>query len=745
MASNPHAGKSWEFLRRSRSAISGTITKNGARVEAIDSKDKADVSKSDVDYLEALQERLERSLDDARFLNAAILEKCPHDDNEMENEINSAEEFEERIHCQLKAVERILSQFDEPDAALAAAIAAPVVSTPSTITSTIKMPKFNLPKFNGNYKEWIPFREQFCASVDRNATLPDIQKFNYLKSSLTGEPLKLVAHLPLSNSNYPIALKSLRDRYDNPRVIINSHVDVILKLKAIEKESTAELRKLLSSFDENLMAIGALRTDVTKSDFLLVKILAEKLDKESRRQWELEHPGTALQTLDQLRAFITTRAQALESVQSDRQDRTTSNKGHVDKQPKQSSQVYSSGSHKPETCPQCSEQHPIFHCSTFKGLDIGKRSEICKEKSLCFNCLRAGHSSRECKSNSTCRTCQKRHRTLLHRPQGTSSLLSSTQSTQGHQAGSSFTSTLLPTAMVEIKTDSNKFLSFRALLDSGSQLTCITEKCRKRLGLKPRQADVEISGIGGNFSTRSASIVHLEIVSSHQRPIQTTAVVLEKVTKLLPSQRITGLDNKQLKDLPLADPTFAHPGEVDIIIGADIIEQVMDNHKRAISNELFARKTVFGWVLCGKVPMRLINHSNVFHVSHITLDEQLKKFWELEEVPKIKHWSKEEEMCEQHFQQNFKVEHNRFVVGLPFKNEVVLGDSFDQAKRRFSYLQRRLSQKPDLKKKYSEFIEEFKNMDHIEEVPAAQEITPRVKATTYHTIVCSRKILRPQN
>ena len=206
------------------------------------------------------------------------------------------------------------------------------------------------------------------------------------------------------------------------------------------------------------MAIGALRTDVTKSDFL-VKILAEKLDKESRRQWELEHPGTALQTLDQLRAFITTRAQALESVQSDRQDRTTSNKGHVDKQPKQSSQVYSSGSHKPETCPQCSEQHPIFHCSTFKGLDIGKRSEICKEKSLCFNCLRAGHSSRECKSNSTCRTCQKRHHTLLHRPQGTSSLLSSAQNIQGLQALSSFTSTLLPTAIVEIKTDSNKFLS----------------------------------------------------------------------------------------------------------------------------------------------------------------------------------------------------------------------------------------------------------------------------------------------
>ena len=163
-------------------------------------------------------------------------------------------------------------------------------------------------------------------------------------------------------------------------MIINSHVDVILKLKAIEKESAADLRKLLSSFDENLMAIGAFHADVRKSDFLLVKILAEKLDKESRRQWELEHPGTALQTVGQLRAFITTRAQALESVQSDRQDRTTSNKGHVAKQPKQSSQVYSSGSHKPETCPQCSEQHPIFCCSTFKVQTLGKDPKFAKKK-----------------------------------------------------------------------------------------------------------------------------------------------------------------------------------------------------------------------------------------------------------------------------------------------------------------------------------------------------------------------------
>ena len=65
--------------------------------------------------------------------------------------------------------------------------------------------------------------EQFMASVDSNPNIPATQKFNYLKAPLTDEALQLVAHLPLSNSNYPIALKSLVDRY---WLILNSHLDV---------------------------------------------------------------------------------------------------------------------------------------------------------------------------------------------------------------------------------------------------------------------------------------------------------------------------------------------------------------------------------------------------------------------------------------------------------------------------------------------------------------------------------------
>ena len=174
------------------------------------------------------------------------------------------------------------------------------------------MPKFDLPKFDGKYENCTPFHEQFMASGDSNASLSDIQKFNYLKSALTGEASQLISHLPLSNSNYQSALNSLTDRYDNPRLIVRTILRDIFQLLPLQKESATELRKLIVAFEENLMAIQALKVDTVPCGFVWVDLLSEKLDAESRMHFELDYPEKELQTLNQLRKFINWRVQALE-------------------------------------------------------------------------------------------------------------------------------------------------------------------------------------------------------------------------------------------------------------------------------------------------------------------------------------------------------------------------------------------------------------------------------------------------
>ena len=114
----------------------------------------------------------------------------------MERELEDAENAERRSGTRLEEVSRILGQFAGTDSSLAALQESTYV-TSNSHSNHIKMPKFDLPKFNGEYKKWIPFYEQFMASVDSNPNIPAKQIFIYLQASLTDEALQLVTHLPI--------------------------------------------------------------------------------------------------------------------------------------------------------------------------------------------------------------------------------------------------------------------------------------------------------------------------------------------------------------------------------------------------------------------------------------------------------------------------------------------------------------------------------------------------------------------
>ena len=68
---------------------------------------------------------------------------------------------------------------------------------------------------------------------------------------------------------------------------------------------------------------------------------------------------------------------------------------------------------------------------------------------------------------------------------------------------------------------------------------------------------------------------------------------------------------------------------MDLLLGADIYSQIMlTDVKRNPRGSLIAQKTVFGWVLTGKIPQPNSLNSIDSFFSHLDLTDQITRFWE---------------------------------------------------------------------------------------------------------------------
>ena len=103
-----------------------------------------------------------------------------------------------------------------------------------------KLPKLELKKFHGNPLHWYPFWESFESAVHKNPNLSSVDKFNYLKSLLTGTAQSSVAGLALTSANYEKAVDLLKQRFGNRQMVISSHIEVLTKLPKVESIAGAK-------------------------------------------------------------------------------------------------------------------------------------------------------------------------------------------------------------------------------------------------------------------------------------------------------------------------------------------------------------------------------------------------------------------------------------------------------------------------------------------------------------------------
>lgn len=602
--------------------------------------------------------------------------------------------------------------------------------------SNAKLPKIIIPMFSGKYSEWSAFRDLYLSLVHKTE-MESIQKMQYLKGLLSGEAEQLVRHISLAEGNYMRCWNTLETRYNNKRYLCNTILKRLFAQPNASTESANFIRELLDTTSECLGALSSLGVDVSNWDIIIVYITALRLDHESRKQWELQSASsTELPTWEAFEQFLTNRFRALEFVDSG------SNHNQSKSHPPTKSFHVAEESNKTITCKFCKEPHRLAHCSNFVSAEVQTRRSFVEKNNLCFNCLGDNHRAHQCRSLMTCRVCQRRHHTYLH-PTSTDPGAHRTESAgsnmenvsgdtdasvvcfaSGGMAPSS--QVLLATALVRAQCSNGNTRMIRALLDQGSQASFVTEATAQYLGLKRTPVRGVISGLGGCTNVSSNSMVNITIKSiyDHNITLNLNVYVLKSITTLLPSKELVATD-WVLDNIPLADPKYGTPNKIDILLGAAVYGQVVrDGVKKNAEGTLLAQNTTLGWILSGIVSNQEHQEANLISMHSCVEDIQLKRFWELEADPitsKKTLLTDEEARCERLFSETTaRDQEGRYIVRLPFKTrnpDLKFENSKRIAERRLNLLVTKLGKSNDMKAKYTEVIEEYVQLGHMEVIP----------------------------
>ncbi|XP_076659886.1 uncharacterized protein LOC143363168 [Halictus rubicundus] len=144
-------------------------------------------------------------------------------------------------------------------------------STGSSSPHPQRLPRLDLPKFSGEYTDWISFRDLFTAMVISNPSIPNVEKLQYLKMCLSGEASQLIAGVAVTDDNFKPAWKVVTDRYENKRVLVDIQLDLLFSLKRLTAESGVELKRLHNTTKQRVKPVPALHTAAASSACVLCR------------------------------------------------------------------------------------------------------------------------------------------------------------------------------------------------------------------------------------------------------------------------------------------------------------------------------------------------------------------------------------------------------------------------------------------------------------------------------------------
>lgn len=187
--------------------------------------------------------------------------------------------------------------------------------TPTDSAPTARLPRINLTTFDGDVFSWSSFISLFSSLVLSRKDISKTEKFHYLFSNVEKEPKSLIKHLPMVDASLDTAMELLRSRYENTRLLADSHISRILHLPAL-KQASGLRTKILNPLLESTRALKNLGLPTDQWSYLLFHISLSKLPIDIKTRFEQLHGGNlnTLPTFEQLAEFINNECRLLDTA-----------------------------------------------------------------------------------------------------------------------------------------------------------------------------------------------------------------------------------------------------------------------------------------------------------------------------------------------------------------------------------------------------------------------------------------------
>ena len=178
-------------------------------------------------------------------LDKSILELV--EGGNIDKEIEESEGIKDEIHLNLLKLDSLLKELKTPsEPSEHSPVSTSSQATGSTSHST-ELPTLVLKKFSGDPKTWQEWWDSFKVAVHENG-ISDVEKFNHLRSLVEGAAYATIAGLSLTEENYKTAIDLLQERFAQKQIIINSHMDAMLKLNSVS--TMADIKKIRQIYDQ---------------------------------------------------------------------------------------------------------------------------------------------------------------------------------------------------------------------------------------------------------------------------------------------------------------------------------------------------------------------------------------------------------------------------------------------------------------------------------------------------------------